>query len=721
MTDKDSISAGRETPAAAAAPALRSAAETVLREQTAATAKSLAAPSPEATEHTLHELRVHQIELEMQNDELQRTQTELTAARARYFDLYDLAPVGYCVLGETGLILQANLTASTLLGVARGALLKQPISRFIFSEDQDIFYRLRREISTSGGVQTAELRMTRGDADPLWVQLTANTATDENGAPLQRITLSDITGRKKSEMMLGQFKAIIDGNGDAIISMTLAGVIESWNAGAERLFGYMATEAIGNTMQIVIAADRWNEEAMILKRLSGGARIDNFETVRRHKDGHLIDVSVTISPILDEQGSVTGASKVARNISDRKQAEFARDAFEAQLRESQKMEAIGTLAGGIAHDFNNIIATILGNTELASQDAVANPDAMESLDEIRKAAKRARDLVGQILSYSRRQPTELKAIRLAPIVAESARLLRATLPARITLAVECAAEIPLVLADETQIEQVLLNLATNAMHAMHGGSGRVCIRLDTLTLDVAMAEAQPALLTLSTGSVVRLAVIDDGSGMDEATIARIFDPFFTTKPVNEGTGLGLSVVQGIVATHRGVITVNSQPGSGTSFTVYLPVAKEQSVVTPSAAPSTANNADAAMDTRQRILYIDDDEALVFLVKRLLTRRGYRISAHTDQNEALAALRADPAGFDLVVTDFNMPGMSGLDVARQVRAIRADLMVAVASGFIDDTLREQAIEAGAREFIFKAEAVEDLCEVFARLANRARKE
>jgi CheY-like chemotaxis protein len=166
-----------------------------------------------------------------------------------------------------------------------------------------------------------------------------------------------------------------------------------------------------------------------------------------------------------------------------------------------------------------------------------------------------------------------------------------------------------------------------------------------------------------------------------------------------------------------VITVNSQPGSGSSFTVYLPVAKEQSVVTPSA----ANKAAATRDTGQRILYIDDDEALVFLVKRLLTRRGYRISAHTDQNEALAALRADPAGFDLVVTDFNMPGMSGLDVARQVRAIRADLMVAVASGFIDDTLREQAIEAGARELILKAEAVEDLCEVFARLANRARKE
>jgi PAS domain S-box-containing protein len=716
MTDKDSTSAGRETPAA---PALRSAAEAMLREQTAATAKSLAAPSSEAAGHTLHELRVHQIELEMQNDELQRTQTELAAARARYFDLYDLAPVGYCVLGETGLILQANLTAGTLLGVARSALLKQPISRFIFSEDQDIFYRLRREISTSGGAQTTELRMTGGDAGLLWVQLTANAATDENGAPLLRITLSDITGRKQSETMLGQFKAIIDGNDDAIISMTLAGVIESWNAGAERLFGYMATEAIGNTMQIVIAADRWNEEAMLLKQLSGGARIDNFETVRRHKDGHSIDVSVTISPILDGDGNVTGASKVARNISDRKQAEFARDAFETQLRESQKMEAIGTLAGGIAHDFNNIIAAILGNTELASQDAVANPVAMESLDEIRKAAKRARDLVRQILSYSRRQPTELKALRLAPIVAESARLLRATLPARITLAVECAAEIPLVLADETQIEQVLLNLATNAMHAMHGGSGRVCIRLDTLTLDAAMAEAQPALLTLSTGSVVRLAVIDDGSGMDEATIARIFDPFFTTKPVNEGTGLGLSVVQGIVAAHRGVITVNSQPGSGSSFTVYLPVAKEQSVVTPSAANKAA--AAATRDTGQRILYIDDDEALVFLVKRLLTRRGYRISAHTDQNEALAALRADPAGFDLVVTDFNMPGMSGLDVARQVRAIRADLMVAVASGFIDDTLREQAIEAGAREFILKAEAVEDLCEVFARLANLARKE
>ncbi|HTD91254.1 MAG TPA: ATP-binding protein, partial [Burkholderiales bacterium] len=385
-----------------------------------------------------------------------------------------------------------------------------------------------------------------------------------------------------------------------------------------------------------------------------------------------------------------------------------RASLEAQLRESQKMEAIGTLAGGIAHDFNNIVATIIGNADLAKEEASANPALLESIGEIRKAAARARDLVQQILSFSRRQPTEVKCIALAPMVLESARLLRATVPRRVTLDVHCEPDVPPVLADATQIQQALINLATNALHAIPSGTGRINITLGTVMLDEALAQACPRLRDLYTknpGLTVRIAVSDNGGGMSAATLERIFEPFFTTKPVNQGTGLGLSVVHGIVEGHGGAIVVDSELGKGSSFSIYLPAAAA-SMLTPEPS-NTLPAAELGQNEGLRVLYIDDDELLVSIVTRMLGRRGYRVSAHTDQLEALDLLRADPAAFDLVLTDYNMPGMSGLDVAREVRSMRATLPVMVTSGNIDDTLRAQAADAGVRELISKADWADEL--------------
>jgi len=408
---------------------------------------------------------------------------------------------------------------------------------------------------------------------------------------------------------------------------------------------------------------------------------------------------------------------------------LVRARLEAQLRESQKMEAIGMLAGGIARDFNNAIATILGNVELARQDASNSPLVLQSLEEIRRAGARARDLVQQILTFSRSQPAQRKPTALAAVVEAAAQLLRATLPARLTLEVHCEAGLPAVLADAAQIQRVLINLATNAMQASGDGPGRIVIRLDAVVLDAALADAHPALHALHArhpGRTLRLSVSDDGPGMDPATLARIFEPFFTTRLGDQATGLGLPVVHGIVQAHAGAIVVDSAPGKGTRFTVFLPAAEAQAgAPTPGERANAAATAAAATQAArpgdaQRILYIDDDESLLFLVRRLLARRGYQVSGHVDPGAALAELRADPQGFDLVVTDYNMPGMSGLEVARAVRAIRAELPVAVASGYIDEKLRADACAAGVSELIFKADAVEDLCDAFARLAQTAAK-
>ena len=572
-------------------PHLRAAAETELVDQPSAGVAGRSA------EELLHELRVHQIELEMQNETLRQEQNALKESRDLYADLYDFAPVGYLTLSADGMIVRINLTAARLLGADRQRLLQRRFVNSVSDEERGCWLRHVVNVNNRTGGSRIELALQREDGAPIQCALDCEPipAGVDNGAI--RVTLSDITERKEAE--------------------------------AERV------------------------------------------------------------------------------------------SLEAQLRESQKMEAIGTLAGGIAHDFNNIIATILGNTELASEDTLGNSQAQESLDEIRKAAQRARDLVQQILSFSRRQPTEHKRITLAPVVAESVRLLRASLPARLELEVYCEPDAPPALADASQILQILVNLVTNAMQAMRSGPGRISIRLDTVRLDEALVQTQPALRGLHEkcpGSTLRLAVSDTGPGMDTLTLARVFEPFFTTKVVGEGTGLGLSVVHGIVQAHGGAITVVSQPGIGTIFTIYLSAVTTGADVMAAEGDAPVATSALSLDGGKRILYVDDDEALVFLVTRLLERRGFQVSGYTNQTEALAALRAGSAGFDLVVSDYNMPGMSGLDVAREVRSIRADLPVVIASGFVDEELRAQAAVAGVRKVIFKATAVEEFCEIVQRLAQ-----
>ena len=588
-----------------------------------------------------------------------------------------------------------------------------------------------------------EYRFQHKDGSYRWMRDEGRLMKDSAGNPVEMLGFwLDITERKKVEAALrgseARIAGIVESATEAIISIDEAHRIFMFNAAAVEMFGCAAADAIGQTIEQFMPQAARAGHAQAIRAFAAEPRASRrmglaapaaanavISVQARRADGREFPVDASISHI-EVQGQQI-FTVILRDLSARLANEAAHASLEAQLRESQKMEAIGTLAGGIAHDFNNIIAAILGNTDLARQDVAAgNPAALQSLDEILKAGRRARDLVQQILSFSRRQPTERKLIALAPIIDESVRLLRATLPARIALEVKCEAGVPNVLADATQIEQVIINLATNAMQAMRSDPGKIGIRLDVQKPDAATLARHAELRNLlqaSSGRLVRISVSDSGPGMDEATRARIFEPFFTTKPPGEGTGLGLSVVLGIVQAHEGALLVASEPGMGATFTLYLPVpaaSASASAASAAAADADAQPGQSAAAPRQgsgrHILYIDDDEALVFLVKRLLERHGCRVSAFTDQSEALAALRADPASFDLVVTDYNMPGMSGLDVVREARSIRAGMPVAVASGFIDETLRANAQNAGVCELIFKASVVDDLCAAIIRLAG-----
>ena len=387
-----------------------------------------------------------------------------------------------------------------------------------------------------------------------------------------------------------------------------------------------------------------------------------------------------------------------------------RQQLEEQLRQSQKMEAIGQLAGGIAHDFNNILAAISGNTELALEDTASDHPAREFLEEIRNSSARAKRLVQQILAFSRRQPLDRRVISLEPIIEESTDLLRASLPASVGLDMEVDAGVPPVLADATQMHQVLVNLCTNAWHALEGQSGRIVVRLKSVALT---ADSVKPLVGLRPGNFVYLSVSDTGIGMDAATRARIFEPFFTTKEPGKGTGLGLSVVHGIVQGHDGAIVVRSQPGEGTVFEIYFPAAT--AIEETAAAPAPALRGQG-----QHILFLDDEAPLVTLAQRLLERRGYRFSGFTRASEALRAFAEKPDEFQLVITDLSMPGASGLHFASDILKLRPDVPVVLCSGHVTEELREHARRAGIREVLYKPNTVDEFGETIHRLASETRR-
>ena len=413
------------------------------------------------------------------------------------------------------------------------------------------------------------------------------------------------------------------------------------------------------------------------------------------------------SPMRDANGKIIALLGITRDITERKKAAEMREALEAQLREAQKMDALGTLAGGIAHDFNNILGAIMGNVALAREELDEHHVVSANLHEIAKAGQRAKSLVEQILAFSRKQTQELTIQPLQPLLAEAIGLLRATIPAAVRFETEISKTTLYARVNATQISQVLINLVTNAWHALRKGKGQISITLDEVELD-----GVPLLNSddLPPGRYVRIRVGDDGHGMDAATQARAFEPFFTTKPVGTATGLGLAVVHGLVTSHHGAITLTSTLGEGSLFEVLLPATEAPAqLASPTAvAPPTLHG------EGRHVLYLDDDSAMVLLVTRLLNKRGFKVTGFEVAAEAIAAVRAAPESFDLVVTDFNMPKASGLDVARAIVEIRPDLPLVIISGYITDSLRSSARHAGVHHLVQKANSVEELAEAIAKI-------
>jgi PAS domain S-box-containing protein len=500
-----------------------------------------------------------------------------------------------------------------------------------------------------------------------------------------------------------RLSAVLESAADAIVVLDPGGRIESFSGQAERLFGYTPQEAAGRPI-----ADLFDTPLDGGRGLTVAEQLGRLtpQAVGQRRDGSTFPAEVAVSQA--RAGDRVLDTVFVRDISERKRAQEQREQLEAQLRQAQKMETVGTLAGGIAHDFNNLLAPILGTVELLLADAPPGDPLQDDLEQVRRAALQAKNLVRQILSFSRRAEQQLAPLPLTPLVGDLLTLLRASLPVTIDIRSELEAGVG-VLGDSSQLQQVVMNLCTNAFHAMRESGGVLEVRLETAAPDPALAAAHP---TLAAGRVARLTVRDTGHGMDPATLERLFEPFFTTKPPGEGTGLGMAIVHGIVTAHGGAITVDSAPGVGTTFEIYLPVRSTEAARAPEArAPAPRGEG--------RVLVVDDEAMIASITSRALARVGFEVATATSPQDALGMVERDGRPFDLVVTDQTMPGMTGLELATRIHAIHADLPVILMTGYAELGQHQEAKRQGIAELLIKPVEIEVLAAAVTRALHGSR--
>ena len=539
-----------------------------------------------------------------------------------------------------------------------------------------------------------EVQRLRKDGKTIWCEMMA-TRTEYGGRPAITGNIIEITKRKRAEEALRKSEqekeAILNSMSEVVVYHDMEHRMVWANRVAGESVGLAPEELVGcNCYEI------WHQRS---KPCSGCPVVKTYETGQPQEaemttpDGRVWFVRGY--PVRDANDNIAGVVEVTLEITERKRAEEEKKELEAQLRQAQKMEAIGTLAGGIAHDFNNILGAIMGYTQLAQLHA-GDPSLKADLDEVLRAANRAKDLVQQILTFSRQSEQEFKPVQGNIVVKEALKFLRASLPTTIEIQQDIESD-ALVMGDPTQIHQVLMNLCTNAGHAMRERGGLLDVSLVSVELDSDFVARRP---DMKTGPYLQLTVTDTGHGMPPEVLDRIFDPFFTTKEKAEGTGMGLSVVHGIVKSHGGTIYAYSEPGKGSSFKVYFPAIERR-------LEPEKREEEAILKGTERVLFIDDEQALVNVGRQLLETLGYKVTTRTSSTEALELFKSRPDGFDIVITDQTMPNMTGDELANELIAVRSDIPVILCTGFSTRTREDKAHEMGIRGFVMKPLVLRDL--------------
>jgi len=529
--------------------------------------------------------------------------------------------------------------------------------------------------AAAGRDHTLEYRVRAADGRTVWVRDTVRVTGVVDGRVRLRGVMVDVTTHRRADAEARRLAAIVEATEDAVVAVALDGEILSWNAGAERTFGWREDEVVGRSLFELVDPQRHDEERAILARVAAGEQVSRYETERPARGGRRVVVSLTVSPIVDAGGVVKCAAVILRDVTDERK-------LQGQLRQAQKMEAVGRLAGGVAHDFNNLLTVIKGNAGLLLGDLPPASPWREDVEEIDRAAQRASDLTRQLLAFSQRQVLQPRVVDLNAAVVEMRRMLRRLIEENVTIEVTMAPGTARVTADPGQVEQVVLNLAVNARDAMPHG-GKLGIATSVASVPPEPRDGWPYYVT--PGEYVRLQVSDTGVGMEPHVLQHLFEPFFTTKPAGKGTGLGLSTVYGIVKQSGGYVWAETEPGPGSRFVVLLPRADGESEPEP-----THAEADPAAATGATVLLVEDEVSVRSLARRVLTRAGYRVLEAGGGRQALEVAAAHGGEIDLLLTDVVMPGGGGPRLAEEMAVVRPATRVLFMSGYPGDSITHHGL-------------------------------
>jgi PAS domain S-box-containing protein len=612
-------------------------------------------------------------------------------------DFLETLPDAVVAVDRDGTIIQVNSQAQELFGYLRDELIGQKVEVLVPESYRSQHHHHRQNFAAAPKTRRMgadlDLYGRRRNGSQFPVEISLSPVSTENGTFVLS-AIRDISDRKRiaeelrraneelhrrTAEQLGEYRSrlasIIDSSDDAIIAKDLDGIITSWNKGAERIYGYTPEETVGKHISFLVPSERPDEIPGILQKIAQGETIQHYESARVTKDGRRLDVSISVSPLRDAKGDIVGASAIARDITAQKRAE-------SQLRQSQKMEAIGRLAGGVAHDFNNVLAIVNACAEFLRDriDPAAEPSSY--IENIKKATERGASLTRQLLAFSRSHEIQPRVLDLNERLKDIGKLLRPLMGDDVEILIVSKSPAAVVEADPGQLDQVVVNLAVNARDAMPNG-GKFILETRAARFDEAFAEQHQ---DMAAGKYVVLAVSDTGNGMDEATVSRIFEPFFTTKEVGKGTGLGLSTVYGIVKQSAGHILVYSEPGHGTTFKIYLPCADHKIGI--ESKPEVEIVAPKRQGTT--ILLVEDDEIMRSLTRQLLQEHGYTVFDADDGKSALEWVESHPGQIDLLLTDVVMRRMSGPELVERLSASHPNLQVVYMSGYTGELIAEREV-------------------------------